>query len=309
MSKHKNRHLTNMRKVRSDKGTHTLQRRDITSQRWMVEQHGLTHDQLHTLLCREPGANARFADRISMSAMRMVMARWLAAGWIEKEKTTINGPTWIWPTNLCISRLRLPFRAHAPAEATRSHLSSVNAVRLALEETMPEGRWVSERYLRLGLTHEKGQQLPHVPDAEWRFPDGTCIGIEVELTVKRQQELRSILISLVKGRADPDAEVDIERMTLEEKSQWLYEMMRKRGEAIRRQMQHSRYGYAAPPKETPELTAIRTYDEVWYFASATVRPALLRMRKHLETIGVLQPHEASAILVFSYPLIPGEQPS
>lgn len=244
-----------------------------------------------------------------MSAVRMVIARWLAAGWIQKEKATITGPTWLWPTNLCISKLRLPFRAHAPAESTRSHLYSVNAVRLTLEATMPEGRWVSERYLRLGLTHKKEQQLPHVPDAEWRFPNGSCIGIEVELTPKRQEELRAILIALVKGRADPDAEVDLDRMTPEEKSQWLYKMMQKHGEAMKRQMQHGRYGYAAPPKESPELTAIKTYEEVWYFASPTVRPALLRMRKHLETTGVLQPHEAAAILVFSYPLIPGEQPA
>jgi hypothetical protein len=309
MGQHKNRHLRNMRKVRSDKGIHMLTKRDIITQRWMAEQHGLTHDHLHTLLCREPGTNARFTDRVSMSAVRMVMARWLAAGWIEKEKTTITGPTWLWPTSLCIAKLRLPFRAHAPAESTRSHLYSVNAVRLALEAAMPEGRWISERYLRLGLTHKKGQQLPHVPDAEWHYSNGLCVGIEVELTPKRQEEWRSILIALVKGKADPAAQVDLDRMTPEEKNQWVIEMMHKHGESLKRQMQHSRYGYVAPPKEAPALTAIKTYEEVWYFASPAVRPALLKMRNHLVTTGVLQPHEAAAILVFSYPLIPGEQPA
>ena len=297
MNKHHPEQSERRRKIRSDKGKRFLSNRDLKVLRWIAEQHGITLDHLHTLLSQDPGANAPYANFISMGAVRMEVARWLAAGWIEKEKSTMKGQTWIWPTSTCVAKLHLPFRAHALSEATRTHLYSVNTVRLALEEMMPHCRWIGERYLRLGLAHEKGYRLPHVPDAEYYLPDGTCVAIEVELTMKRRDELRDILVALVKGQADPDVEVDFKSMTKEEQTKWINEMFRKQGEEIKRRMNRR----SADVRKEPEVTAIKVYPEAWYYAAPTVRPTLLSIRKSLLTSGILKQHEMEAIRVFSYP--------
>ena len=91
MNKHHPGQSERGRKIRSDKGKRFLSNRDLKVLRWIAEQHGITLDHLHTLLSRDPGANAPYANFISMGAVRMEVARWLAAGWIEKEKSTIEG--------------------------------------------------------------------------------------------------------------------------------------------------------------------------------------------------------------------------
>ncbi len=93
-------------------------------------------DHIRFLLSRAPGFNAVGDAGIGEGAARMVVARWLDAGWVEKERTLVKGQTWVWLTTKGLNLLQLPFRAHRPAESTRKHLDAINTICLDTEETL-----------------------------------------------------------------------------------------------------------------------------------------------------------------------------
>ncbi len=102
-----------------------LTERDLVTLRWIADQQAVTMDHIQILLSRAPGCNAVGDAGIGEGAARMVVARWLDAGWVEKERTLVKGQTWVWLTAKGLGQLPLPFRAHRPAESTRKHLDAV----------------------------------------------------------------------------------------------------------------------------------------------------------------------------------------
>jgi hypothetical protein len=107
----------------------------------------------------------------------------------------VNEPFWVWLTPRGLRELELPYKRYEPSLARLDHLWVINAVRLLLEEQLPDATWESERTLRATLTYRKGDLLPHLPDAELVSGKET-IGIEIELTPKKPQELRGLLEDL-----------------------------------------------------------------------------------------------------------------
>jgi hypothetical protein len=180
------------RKPRCDRGQIQLTERDLWVLRWIGEQYAVRLDHLQELLGQEAGRGAKQEGQISESAARLVVARWVRADLATWKKFMVNEPFWVWLTPRGLRELELPYKRYEPSLARLDHLCVINAVRLLLEEQLPDATWTSERTLRARLSYTKGGFLPHLPDAEL-ISGAETIGIEVELTPKKPQELRGIL--------------------------------------------------------------------------------------------------------------------
>ncbi|HLI89091.1 MAG TPA: hypothetical protein VKV37_10420 [Ktedonobacteraceae bacterium] len=176
------------RKERCDKGQVQITERDIDALLWIGEQYAARFDQLQTVLGRQAGRGAHYENWISMSAVRLVANRWISARLVEVRKITALDPPWVWLTAQGLRQFHLPYKVYVPTLGSLAHLFAINEVRLILEWNHPAGRWESERSLRAGLVHRKGERFPHLPDGEFGLK-GQIIAIEVERSPKKPEEL------------------------------------------------------------------------------------------------------------------------
>ncbi|SRR6266487_2126167 len=186
------------RKVRSDKGHVQLTDRDQWALRWIAEQYAVRLDQIQNLLGRQAGRGAKEDGEITENAARLVVNRWKRAKLVEYKKITVEDPGWVWLTATGLHAFELPYKMYEPSLAKLTHLFAVNEVRLQLEDERSDGTWKSERVLRAGLAHAKGDVLPHLPDALYTMRTGTA-AIEVELTPKKPADLQIILEELTEN--------------------------------------------------------------------------------------------------------------
>jgi len=187
------------RRIRRDRGTVLLTERDRQVLIWIIEQYAVRFDDVCFLLGREAGPGAKASGRISESAARQVVARWQKAGWAASRKMLVHEPAWVWVTAKGLHELGYNIKPYVPTVSRIAHLHAINDVRLRLAHKYPDYRWFSERRIRTALSYEKGATLPHLPDGYLRTPQGTTIAIEVELTPKKRDDVRLILLDLLRS--------------------------------------------------------------------------------------------------------------
>lgn len=185
-------------KQRRDKGKKLIKRRDRVVLPWIAEQYAAGIDQVQELLSRMPGRGGKpvSATGLTMSAVLLVVDRWVTLGLVEYRRIYEGEPGWIHLTSSGLRTLHLPYTMLTPAESTLPHLYHINRVRLDMERRHPDFRWTSERTLRAAQPRrEEGSAVPHLPDAQVRTPK--LVAVEVERSSKSDKELDDILTELL----------------------------------------------------------------------------------------------------------------
>ncbi len=156
-------------------GGSVLSSRDLEVLRWAAEQYAVRLDQLALLLGLGLRSARRTADRLA------------GAGLVERRRLLTDEPLWVWLTGDGERVAGSGFRVWQPRVGMLAHVAAVNAVRLHVAHSSPESGWVCERTLareRRGRDH---------------LPDGVVLAgaerhaVEVELTVKSERRLRSVI--------------------------------------------------------------------------------------------------------------------
>jgi hypothetical protein len=259
---------------RRDAGKKRLSKRDLFALRWIGHQYGIRLDHLQWLLGRYPGRGAKQQGWISESAARDVVTRWEEEGLVRVERLEVDSPFWLWLTDKGLRKVRLTYtyrdlrKLKDVKGEDLTHLYAINAIRLDLEGTEPDVSFTSERALRQGRVHIKGNVFLHRPDGVVVFADGETISIEAELSAKKPQELDEILLELLRGEAYLRDKVDFGPTTARNLSR------RDRS----------------------------SYDAIWYYAPKTIRKQVRQARARLFADDVISPEEAERIYVYWYPL-------
>ncbi len=163
-----------------NEGAERLRPRDLELLGWLGEQYAARSDQLELLL----GCGPRTVQR--------VLARLREAGLITTRSLLVGEPAWVLPTRAGLRISGLGFGVWQPRMALLAHVAAVNDVRLHVQSRSPESTWVSERLL--AREREPGE---HLPDA-LVLREGRSLAIEVELTVKSQRRVTTILDELAR---------------------------------------------------------------------------------------------------------------
>lgn len=164
-------------------GHETLRVRDLELLAWLAEQYGARSDQLDVLL----GRGSRTGQR--------VVARLRAAGLVTSCRLLVGEPAWVIPTAAGLRAAGQGFAVWRPSLGLLAHITTVNDVRLHVQERAPGSEWVAERLLA-----RERQAGEHLPDGVV-VSDGRHVAIEVELTIKSHRRLHLILDELT-GRYD-----------------------------------------------------------------------------------------------------------
>jgi hypothetical protein len=174
------------RKTRSDKGSIQATVRDLHVLEWISHQYVARLDHVQQLLSREPGAPMT-GKQLAMTTVRDQLDRWRRAGWVEYKRVLADEPGWVWVTRKGLQLVGLDERysAREPAATRLHHLYSINSVRLIFESR--KYSWTSERWVK-SESKEKEREGRAIPDGVLH-KDGRRIAIEVELTLKKPQEL------------------------------------------------------------------------------------------------------------------------
>jgi hypothetical protein len=186
-----------------------LSPRDYAALSWIAEQYAARIDQVRQLLVHGRIGLAGEAGDVAPWSVYKALARWRQPGAevVEHRRIYYAEPGWCWLTPLGLRLLKSPFSRLTPAASTLPHLYQINRVRLDLERRHPDYRWVSERFLRAQLPRrEGGAALPHTPDAQVWVPSSQetgekAVAVEVELSLKSDQELDAILAELLVARS------------------------------------------------------------------------------------------------------------
>jgi DNA-binding transcriptional ArsR family regulator len=150
----------------------------------VCEQYGARTDQLEVLL----GSAPRTVQR--------VLGRLREAGLIDTRRVLVGESAWVIPTRAGLRAAGQGFGVWRLRLGALAHVATVNDVRLHIRERSPESEWVPERVLS-----KERRPGEHLADAVVITGDGQRVAIEVELTVKSAQRVRSILDEL-SGRYD-----------------------------------------------------------------------------------------------------------
>ncbi len=191
-------------------GARPLSQRDYAALSWVAEQYAARIDQVRQLLARWPEPCLGAPGEVTRWAAYRTLARWRQPGaeMVEYRRIYHAEPGWCWLTPLGLRQLNSSYARLTPALSTLPHLYQINRVRLDIERRHPEYRWVSERSLRARLPRrEGGAALPHTPDAQVWVPKSRSAGekavaVEVELSIKSDQELDGIFSELLMPRSD-----------------------------------------------------------------------------------------------------------
>jgi len=181
------------RKRRSDYGSVRLTTRDLAILKWIGEQYAIRFDHLQFLATRY--AIDLTSDLLGYHGAYGLSSRWVKLGLVEREKIFADDPMWLWLTKKGIETAGLDHPYKVPAISRFAHVHAVNAVRLHVEAKAGDSaKWICEREAN-ALRKEEGQK--HLIDGLVEYPDeNELVGVEVELTQKRQERLNSILKEL-----------------------------------------------------------------------------------------------------------------
>jgi hypothetical protein len=164
-------------------GEATLRSRDLEVLAWLGEQYGARVDHLEALLDCGP------------RTVQRVVSRLREPGLVTTPRLLVGDPAWVIPTSAGLQICTQRFAVWHPRIGLLAHVGAVNDVRLHVQRRSPESEWVPERLLAREREHGE-----HLPDGVV-VTEGRRVAIEVELTVKSQRRVRSILDEL-SGRFD-----------------------------------------------------------------------------------------------------------
>ncbi len=160
-----------------------LHPRDLVLLGWLAEQYAATTDQLGVLL----GCGPRSVQR--------VLSRLRDAGLVSTQRVLVGQPAWVMPTRAGLRACGSQYKVWQPKLGVLLHTEAVNDVRLHIQARSPQAEWISER--ALARDRREGE---HLPDAVV-ITEGQRVAVEVELTVKSERRVRTILEELT-GRFD-----------------------------------------------------------------------------------------------------------
>ncbi len=180
------------RKRRRDAGMLQMTERDILALTWIAEMYCVSFDQLQCLLGRYAKAETKTPDKLSVSATRGAIERWLQLGLVEEPRKILSGyPVHIWLSRKGSSTLTLPYAYYRPRVSSIDHLYAVNAIRLHLEGHRSQILWYPQR----ALTREEAPRP--LPDGEIRTQATPAIAVQVlerpfSHNITRQEELTTL---------------------------------------------------------------------------------------------------------------------
>ncbi|HZW61279.1 MAG TPA: hypothetical protein VFF04_03570 [Candidatus Babeliales bacterium] len=94
----------------------------------------------------------------------------------------------------------LPIITYIPTNNYTHHMEVLN-VYLKVREKYPDCTWITERQLIREKYDDLRGNKEHLPDGKLVLPDGKCIAIEVELSLKARERLLNILTDYVVDKA------------------------------------------------------------------------------------------------------------
>lgn len=179
------------RKRRSDYGSVILTARDLAILKWIGEQYAIRFDHLQVLATRYSADLPN--EVLGYHGVYGLSSRWVKLGLVERKKIFVGHPMWLWLTKKGLETAGLDHPYKVPAISRFAHIHAVNGVRLHVEAKAGDSaKWICEREANV-LRKEAGQK--HLIDGLVEYPD-EIVGVEVELTQKRQTRLDSILKEL-----------------------------------------------------------------------------------------------------------------
>jgi hypothetical protein len=148
-------------KRRSDAGILQITNRDFLVLTWISEQYCISFDHLQRLLGRYAKASTRDSEKLSISATRNAISRWIQLELIEVPRKIISEhPPYIWLSRRGLATLGLPYSHYQPKQSTIRHVYAINAIRLFIERL--DIRWYPHRALT------RDTQVRPQPDGEIR---------------------------------------------------------------------------------------------------------------------------------------------
>lgn len=168
---------TGRRARRSDAGQVRVTARDARVLRWIGDQFGAPLSVVERLY----GVGGRVARR--------QVARLERAGFASRM--TVAGQQWVVPTRAGLRFADLDHQVWQPRAWKLEHVEVVGRLRLRLAQLHPEAAWTSERAIRSRWANT-GARV-RFADGQLDFPDGRCVGVELELHPKKRHEYTAIL--------------------------------------------------------------------------------------------------------------------
>jgi hypothetical protein len=166
-----------LRARRSDAGQVRLSERDATVLRFLGEQFGAPLSVVAGLY--------GVGDRVA----RRHVARLERAGFASR--LTVAGQQWVVPTRAGLMFADLDYQPWAPRAWKLEHVEGVARLRLRLQRLHPEATWTSERAIRSRWANT-GARVRYA-DGQLDWPDGLCVGVELELHRKKRHEYEGIV--------------------------------------------------------------------------------------------------------------------
>jgi hypothetical protein len=152
---------------------------DLEMVAWLAEQYGATRDQLTRM---------RGCHFVTMNEK---VRRLLNAGLVECWRMLADEAAMVTPTARGMHDCGSPFTVWKPRLDRIHHVSAVTEVRLYVQGSDPDARWVCERQ----LDKDRAGRSGHLPDA-LVLTGGRRVAIEVELSPKTRRQLERIVDEL-----------------------------------------------------------------------------------------------------------------
>ena len=151
--------------------------RDLRVLRWVGEQFGAPLPVVEQLY------------GVSPAIARRHVARLVRAGLAAREYGPL-GRLWLVPTRKGLRFAGLEYERWSLVGWKGDHVASTARLRLALQRIHPAATWTSERAIRSRWANT-GARV-RFADGQLDFPDGRCVGVELELHRKQRHEYEGI---------------------------------------------------------------------------------------------------------------------
>jgi hypothetical protein len=159
---------------RRDAGIRQVTERDVLVLTWIAEQYCISFDQLQHLLGTSAKATTKTPNKLSISATRNAVSRWLELGYIDPPRKIIaEHQPYLWLSRRGLTQLTLPYPYYQPRPASVKHIYTLNRVRLYIQTREQQVIWRAQR------TFSTTTERRPFPDAELRRPHAPSTAIQV----------------------------------------------------------------------------------------------------------------------------------
>ena len=185
------------RERRNDFGKIRVGQRDLVGMDFVASMGVVRLDALASLFTIVDGKD------VSLEATRKVVQRWVQVGWATQQSILKGEPPFVWLTKNGMAQTRFNLPTDSPGLALLKHTSDLSFIRLDALRSNPSAYWRSEREIRkVASVHTKGNNFPHIPDAEVILNENHIVAIERERTAKTVERTRNIMMALCSRKFD-----------------------------------------------------------------------------------------------------------